>query len=603
MEKKKEYSSEAEQVLHDPSMGKSVEVFDRRNLIHGNVIPTVGYADQPYIIDTDDGAWLVAVTTGSAYEGVKGEIVVTMRSKDKGKTWIDRCELEPPDGVEAAYAVLYKTPYGRIYVFYNHNTDDIRSVETAHSGTYYRVDSLGHFVFKYSDDNGKSWSKKRYEIPQRDFEIDLQNHHKGKLKYFWNVGKPFDLNGEVFVSLHKIGEFGFPGGFVKSEGVLLNSPNLMTERDPEKIVWRTLPEGIIGIRAPENAGTVAEEQSYVTLSDGTIYCIYRTVSGHPGNVVSRDAGRSFSKPDFLKYANGKLVKHPRAANFVWKCKNGKYIYWFHNNGSKGYANRNPVWCLGGEEFDTPQGKIIRWSQPDVLLYEDDSILMMSYPDMIEADGGYYISETQKNVARTHFFPADFFENIWSQFHDAKRAEKPVLSCAAGKHAMFKFEEFYKRNPAVTAGGWVPQRNGITLLIEYENLHDGDVLFDTLTPARTGLKLSFVKNNFVLYGSDGKTQMLADTMENFIDGKKGHIAVAMDGGANIVYFVYNGEFCDGGEQREFGWQRFSKYLQNVNGGNEVRVGRGVTNCRVFDRALTVAEIVKDHNAFCAEKDNG
>ena len=98
-------------------------------------------------------------------------------------------------------------------------------------------------------------------------------------------------------------------------------------------------------------------------------------------------------------------------------------------------------------------------------------------------------------------------------------------------------------------------------------------------------------------------MLADTMENFIDGKKGHIAVAMDGGANIVYFVYNGEFCDGGEQREFGWQRFSKYLQNVNGGNEVRVGRGVTNCRVFDRALTVAEIVKDHNAFCAEKDNG
>ena len=59
MEKKKEYSSEAEQVLHDPSMGKSVEVFDRRNLIHGNVIPTVGYADQPYIIDTVDGAWLV----------------------------------------------------------------------------------------------------------------------------------------------------------------------------------------------------------------------------------------------------------------------------------------------------------------------------------------------------------------------------------------------------------------------------------------------------------------------------------------------------------------------------------------------------------------
>lgn len=577
---KKEYSSEAEQILKEGS-GAPVDVKDCRDLRQGYDLNLRGYLDQPYIVETNDGNWLLCLTKGHLHEGTKGQTVMTMRSMDHGKTWCDATYVEPITGPEASYAVMQKTPSGRVYIFYNHNTDDIRSVETANSGTYYRVDSLGHFVFKYSDDHGKTWSEKRYEIPQRDFEIDLNNFHKGKLKYFWNVGKPFVLDGKCYVSLHKIGEFGFPGGFVQSEGVLLCSSNLLTEQDPEKIVWETLPEGKVGLRAPVNGGKVAEEQSYVTLSDGSIFVVYRTVSGHSAYSYSRDGGKTFDEPKFMAYPDGRLIKHPRAANFVWKCANGKFIYWFHNNGSKGYANRNPVWFLGGVEADGENGKIIKWSQPEILLYDEDPILLISYPDMIEADGGYYISETQKQIARVHYFPGDYFDGAWGN----KKTFDPVFTC--GGNVTEKFvatSDFYKRNPIGSAGGWVPQRNGFTFTVEYEDLQDGDLIFSTLNEEKKGLKMTYSDHNFTVFLSDGKTRQIFDTAEDFISEKSGKISVVIDGGPNVVYFVYNRKFCDGGNQREFGWSRLSPVMYGISGSETITTGKKVKKLTFYDKAI-------------------
>ena len=126
--------------------------------------------------------------------------------------------MEPADGPEASYAVVLKVASGRIYVFYNHNSDNIRQVKATNppytSGYCDRVDSLGYFVFKYSDDGGLSWSDERYRIPVREMEIDRQNADAGSIRYFWNVGKPFVHNGSAFVSLYKVGGFGY--GFFTS---------------------------------------------------------------------------------------------------------------------------------------------------------------------------------------------------------------------------------------------------------------------------------------------------------------------------------------------------------------------------------------------------
>ena len=65
-------------------------------------------------------------------------------------------------------------------------------------------------------------------------EIDRSNPYKGKIQFFWNVGKPFILNGHAYISIHKVGSIG-NGFFTRSEGVLIKSDNLNYEKDPDKI--------------------------------------------------------------------------------------------------------------------------------------------------------------------------------------------------------------------------------------------------------------------------------------------------------------------------------------------------------------------------------
>ncbi|MGE4489862.1 MAG: hypothetical protein AB7E95_10005, partial [Kiritimatiellales bacterium] len=248
---------------------------DWRLLENGTIIPvSSGYADQPYFLRADDGALILICTTGSGSEGEAGQHVVSIRSTDDGQTWDPPVSLEPPGGLESSYAVMLKADGGRIYAFYNHNTENVRQVPgdcaAYPDGWCRRVDSLGHFVFKYSDDHGKSWSEKRYPIDVREFKIDRENTSGGKIRYFWNVGKPFAYQGKGYVPLHKVGGFGVDF-FTRSEGVLLCSSNILTEADPKKIRFKTLPDGDIGIQAPVGAGPIAEEHSFVVLSDGTFF--------------------------------------------------------------------------------------------------------------------------------------------------------------------------------------------------------------------------------------------------------------------------------------------------------------------------------------------
>ena len=196
---------------------------DWRNIKAGMVIPDELYSDQPYIVKTGDGAWLCVMTTGSGHEGQSGQHIISLRSFDQGKTWGDKRDVEPGNGVEASYAVLLKSPSGRIFVFYNHNTDNLREIKgddpPFKNGVVRRVDSQGYFVFKYSDDYGKSWSEERYTIPVREFGIDRKNVYKGKIRFFWNVGKAFCYQGAAYVPLTKVGGFGDGFFYFKRRGI------------------------------------------------------------------------------------------------------------------------------------------------------------------------------------------------------------------------------------------------------------------------------------------------------------------------------------------------------------------------------------------------
>jgi hypothetical protein len=580
--------------------------YDWRDIRHGNIIPSEQYTDQPYIIKTDDGAWLCTLTTGCAHEGQKGQHVITYRSLDKGKTWQDYNELETGEGPESAYSVLLKIPSGRIFAFYNYNSQNIREVPAdpgpTFNGKCWRVDCLGDFVFRYSDDNGISWSKKRYLINVREMQIDRDNCFGGKIRFFWNVGKAFFHDNCAFVPLIKIGGFG-EGCYTRTEGVLLKCANI-NSAEPDNLSWETLPDGESGLKTPPDGGIIAEEQSYSVLSDGTFFCVYRSIDGHPVYSYSRDGGHSWSQPEYMRYADGRLMKHPRAANFAWKCNNGKFLYWFHNHGGKDFDNRNPAWICGGLEADSAKGKIIKWSQPEIMLYDKDPLIAMSYPDLIE-DEGLYISETQKKIARTHKISSNFLEKLWKQFSPVEKTKNNLLLEINTPEIypilvdMPELPEFILKNHNFDKLGSEDLNTGFTIefISDGSNLSPNLNLLDSRTANGTGLSvITDSCGNLKIVLSDGLTENhWSSDPKTFSGDGKHHAVIIVDSGCKTISFVIDGKFNDGGSFRQFGWGRFSPALKHANGSGQLKISKQVKKLRIYSRALMTSEAIGNYQA--------
>jgi hypothetical protein len=80
-------------------------------------------------------------------------------------------------------------------------------------------------------------------------------------------------------------------------------------------------------------------------------------------------------------------------------------------------------------------------------------------------------------------------------------------------------------------------------------------------------------------------------------------ITVDGGPKIITFVVNGTLCDGGDQRQFGWGRFSPTLRAPNPGLEaggvpmLTIAPAVRSLRLYSRALRTSEAVGNFRAGC------
>ena len=551
---------------------------DWRNIDLGKAIVGKGYADQPYLVKTDDGAWLCAVTLSRHIEGSSDQHVATFRSLDKGCSWEPEVRLEEPDSVENSYSVLLKTPGGRIYIFYVRNSDNVRQIPYHDDRTKYftRVDSLGHYVFRYSDDHGRSWSRDFHDIPIRNFQCDWNNAFQGKIRFFWNVGRPFVLDGRVYLPLSKVGEMG-NGFYQQSEGALLMSNNLLTETYPAKINWQTLPDGDFGLRTPPGGGPISEEHSYVTLTDGSICASYRSIDGYSVECYSRDGGHTWDTPHYKCFASGKPAKNPRAANFIWKMQDGRYLYWFHNHGGhfireyfeKGgkrnpYEDRNPVWLCGGIEKDSPEGKVISWLEPHVFLYDSNKSSRISYPDFLEDGGKYYFSETQKSMARIHEVPSEYIESL---FTDANTVV--VTKCNGGETC--EMPSLPRRKAGV---GDCLDRQALHFKITLSDDAPG-IWLDALDDNGLGFEIVFTsERRIALRWNEPERRLLIDSQ--ILPRKISSAEIVIDNGPCIVYFRCNDTFCDGGEERQFGWQFYDENIRSLDWAENIRIGGNVAD---------------------------
>jgi hypothetical protein len=569
---------------------------DMRNIRTGHVIPDEGYCDQPYVVITKDGNWLCTLTTAGGDEGASNSHVVSTISADQGRTWSKLVELEPVDGPPSVYSLPVVTPSGRVYVFYDYNGDHFRCPG--------RSDCVGWFVYKYSDDNGRTWSKQRYRLPMRMTTVDRTNTFQGKVQIFWGIGKPITFDGKMMFAFSKCGKYLID----RSEGWFYRSDNILTQPDPTQIEWQLLPDGDVGLKNP-NFGEVQAEQNIVALSDGSIYCMYRTAGDHPCHSYSRDGGHTWTMPEYATYTpGGRKFKNSRACPRVWKTAGGNYLFWFHHHGAHKtpYRGRNPAWLSGGIEKDG----FIHWSQPEIVLYDPDPKNCifdpqtgipgpgggMSYPDLIEQNGGYWITETQKTVARVHRIDSTLLEGLWGQ-GKLKKVTTRGLVLNLGPEELRGGEVAMPRLPPLASGGGF----SVDFWFQMDELSEGQILLDNRDGSGKGFSVTTTQHGTIrIEMNDGKHVGRWQCDRDIVKARtRHHVVIIVDGGPNVVSFMVDGSLCDGGTASKYGWGRFSRELDDVSGSSELRIaprldGR-LDRLRVYRRYLRTSEAVANYQA--------
>ena len=567
----------------------SARTRDWRNIRMGSPIPDEGYCDQPYVVVNSDGSWTCMLTTGKGHEGSLGQHIVATITRDQGKTWTPLVDIEPANGPEASWVVPLVVPSGRIYAFYTYNGDRINRLPGGEKKI--RADMLGWYCYKYSDDGGLTWSKERYRIPVRSTACDRANQWKGDVRIFWGIDAPKISDSGVRFTFTKLGKYMLDLG----EGWMMHSDNILTEPDVSKIRWNTLPDGEHGLRVPE-FGSIQEEHNHVRIGDDRLYLVYRTKMGYPIQCYSDDDGRTWTTPAPMTYTpDGRRIKTPRACPKLWRCKNGKYLFWFHNHSGKTFFGRNPVWISGGEVRD---GKMY-WSEPEILLYHHDlKGRGMSYPDLIEQDGRYWVTETQKSIARIHEIPAVLLEGMWRQHDDTPAvAEGAVLSLSGKEIASGKTAAMPELPNLGLGGGF-----SIDVWLKIPDPAAGQSLLDTRDKEGCGFAISTgEKGSLVFTMNDGlhNTEWASDPA-TLTAGKLHHVVFIVDGGPCIISVVSDGVLGDGGADRQYGWGRFDPQFGNPAGGPlriTAALNKTVKHVKLYTRYLTTAEAVDNFRAGC------
>jgi len=296
-----------------------------------------------------------------------------------------------------------------------------------------------------------------------------------------------------------------------------------------------------------------------------------------------------------------------------------FLYWFHNHGGrfvgelgadgKGgrspYDDRNPAWLMAGREVDTPEGKRIVWSQPEILLYDDDSYIRMSYPDLIEDGGKLYVTETQKNVGRVHEIPQPLLDGLFGQWDNRTVAKSGLtLDLPAGKPLpaeapLPKLPQLSFRDTKRADHGGKDARGGFSLdlWLQLDSLAADQTLLDSRDATGAGMLVSTTESGTLAVTlHDGRQQVSWDCDRGAIQaGKRHHVVITVDGGPKIITFIVDGVLCDGGDQRQFGWGRFSPTLRTPTGAATLKIAPAVKSLRIYSRALRTSEAVGNFHA--------
>lgn len=594
---------------------------DGRSFRAGRLIPDENYCDQPYVVITRDGAWLCTMTTGPGGESQPGQHVVATISRDQGRTWSPLIDIEPAGRIESSWVVPAVTPGGRVYAFYTYNGDDVRTIP---GKTLTNAALLGWYVYRYSDDHGRTWSRERIRLPLPVADLDRGNEWGGRVQMFWGIDKPTEYAGGLIFAFTRLGryEVRYPRAPAErpanddwrrlapnenGSGWLYRSENIFTESDPAKLAWTLLPADGRGIRS-DRLDPLQQEHNLAVLPDGGLACLLRTVAGHVAAAYSRDGGRTWTTPEPATYAeDGRPLKNSIACAMVWRTAAGNYLLWYHNNddmrrgAGPAVASRNAAWLAAG----AVRAGRLAWSQPELVCYNPEPNRGPSYPDLIEDQGRVFLTATNKREARVIEVDGRLLDGLFRQdaLRDVAREgivfERRPVSAPAAAAPMPRLASL------ATDGGFT-----VELAVKLDRWTAGRVLLDSRDARGAGLRIVTGERGDLQLelGDGGRSFAWSSDADLLRAGPRHHVVFVVDGGPRMISVIVDGRLCDGGAARGFGYGRFGMApqardaLADVSGGPDLRIGSApgveIALVRLYDRPLRTSEAIGNCRALGA-----
>jgi len=409
-------------------------------IIDGEPGPT-WFNYQVQLCVTPKNTWIACWTQGG-YESNPDQRVVVARSLDEGRTWGSEIVIEEADEHYRvpAWIVSYAVPNtGRVYVFYWYNFNGVP------------LRDAGDIFFKYSDDDGLTWSDRfRVRVPKTAMDDDIGDIHG------WNFGQPRILpTGQVMMTYAKIKRSSlYPQGWrlndhnewVSEPGTdmatkptdeqggspndwytevfFIELSNILTENDPTRLKFRFLPEGDEGLWVPypETDRHFGQEGTLVGLSGDRLLCVFRSRLGHPFYSISADGGATWSEPDVLRLSpGGKPFNQPCAPCPISKLPDGRFVFLFHNAKPEGWgwSPRDPLWMtIGRETPGLTENAGLHFTQPRVVVYNDGvpggpfKDFEIGYPQFYQFGGKNYVAYANKTCQlRINAVPDVLLEDV------------------------------------------------------------------------------------------------------------------------------------------------------------------------------------------------
>lgn len=327
----------------------------------------------------------------------------------------------------------------------------------------------------------------------------------------------------------------------------------------------------------------------VEIGKGKLLKIAKSDSASIIGSVSSDGGATWSSDFILKYEDGSKILNPNSYPQIYKMANGTLALLFYNNSSKSYSGGNPIWISGGR-IDASGD--VKWSQPEILVYNKNYERNFSLPNLLEKDNSAWIlTRSGKRGVLNRASPRVL-----------RAVSNPVDNVLATRDLVFNPRAF--KNGGATFV--MPKlkdvsKHGITIdfVARFTDSSVGKLVFDNMDNSGKGIQVLTDKNRSLrVIVNDGKTKLdwTTDT-EMFQPGKLAHIAIILDGRANVLMSVANGKLNDGNGLRPFGWYSFYGEIGSVNGAIRAEVGRAdgveIKRFRIYSRALLVSEVLSNY----------